>query len=293
MKLKFLLIIFTAILTLNSINSQKNQNLTTQAKSETLPSKSEAILKENFNSFKQKYSKNYSSKAEEAGKFETFKKNLELASALKKTAFLTNPNTKLELGETQFSDLKVSEFNQQYLTLNNTELMQTRTAFLRNLTTSVSEDDSSLRFLQLAPDQYDWSLQGAVSPVKNQGACGSCWAFSTVATIESQFFLKKKTHGNFSEQNLVDCETTSFGCSGGYLHTAFSYAQTKGLMTQALYPYAARKSKCRYKSTQVAVKVHTFAFGASTNEEDIKNLLFANCERSAFYCPKRQSAAVL
>jgi len=59
------------------------------------------------------------------------------------------------------------------------------------------------------------------------------------------------------------------------LHTAFSYAQTKGLMTEALYPYSARKSKCRYKSTQVAVKVDTFAFGASTNEEDIKNLLFA------------------
>ncbi len=58
------------------------------------------------------------------------------------------------------------------------------------------------------------------------------------------------------------------------MHTAFAYAQKNGLMTEAAYPYAARRLTCKYKSTRIAVRVGAFAFGASTNEEDIKNLLF-------------------
>ena len=98
-----------------------------------------------------------------------------------------------------------------------------------------------------APSEVDWKQKGAVTPIKNQGSCGSCWAFSTTGAMEGAY---KITHGsliNFSEQQLVDCSTKNNGCNGGLMDLAFQYLETHKLERENDYPYTGRDGSCKYK----------------------------------------------
>merc|ERR1712137_1466123 len=94
----------------------------------------------------------------------------------------------------------------------------------------------------------DWTTKGVVNPVKNQGQCGSCWAFSTVANIEGVNFLATKKLLSLSEQELVDCDkkTGDKGCQGGLPSNAFKdmIANKIGLELESDYPYKARNGQC-------------------------------------------------
>merc|ERR1712151_366190 len=97
-----------------------------------------------------------------------------------------------------------------------------------------------------APESYDWREHGAVTPVKNQAQCGSCWAFSPIANIEGQYFLKNKELKSFSEQELVDCDRKEDqGCNGGLMQNAFVFLEETGFELESDYKYTGRDGKCQ------------------------------------------------
>jgi cathepsin L len=126
-------------------------------------------------------------------------------------------------------------------------------------------------------DDINWVTQGAVTPVKNQGQCGSCWAFSTTGSIEGAEFLHgTKKLVSLSEQNLVDCSKQNHACSGGLMDYAFEYAETHPLMAEADYPYTGHHSffsRCKYSKDKGVGHVKGYKDVASKNVDQMKAAL--------------------
>lgn len=129
------------------------------------------------------------------------------------------------------------------------------------------------------PASIDWEALGAVTPVKDQGQCGSCWSFSTTGALEGAYFNKNKKLVSFSEQNLVDCDNfknggTDMGCNGGLMDHAFNWvAKNGGICTEADYPYVSGTTKtagtCNQSScTKVAGVAPQSHVDVATNSDE-------------------------
>merc|ERR1712159_96551 len=89
------------------------------------------------------------------------------------------------------------------------------------------------------PTSVDWRTSGAVTPVKNQGQCGSCWSFSTTGALEGAWKISQGQLVSLSEEEFVQCDTGSNGCGGGSMQQAFDWAKTQSLCTESSYPYTS------------------------------------------------------
>ncbi|XP_006001246.1 cathepsin K [Latimeria chalumnae] len=137
-----------------------------------------------------------------------------------------------------------------------------------NDTFDVSDDDDDVDRL---PRSIDYRKKGYVTPVRNQGSCGSCWAFSSVGALEGQM---KRVLGRvvvLSPQNLVDCVKDNDGCGGGYMTNAFEYVkENKGIDSDAAYPYVGEDESCRYNISGKAAKCRGFKVIAKGKERALQ-----------------------
>jgi len=126
------------------------------------------------------------------------------------------------------------------------------------------------------PSSWDWREKGAVTPVKNQGHCGSCWIFGATGAMEAANFLKIGTLVSLSEQQVMDCiDMDSDPCQGGWPTNAFNYVkETGGIESDEDYPYEEDKQDCRYDASKKAgtvSKVHQLRLDGDENK--LRNLV--------------------
>nr|ABB88697.1 cysteine protease [Leishmania tropica] len=181
-----------------------------------------------FEEFKRTYRRAYGTVAEEQQRLANFERNLELMREHQ----ARNPHARF--GITKFFDLSEAEFAARYLN---------GAAYFAAAKQHAGQHYRKARAdLSAVPDAVDWRKKGAVTPVKDQGACGSCWAFSAVGSIESQWALAGHGLTALSEQQLVSCDDKDNGCGGGLMLQAFEWLlrNMNGTMfTEDSYPYVS------------------------------------------------------
>ncbi|XP_033830265.1 cathepsin F [Periophthalmus magnuspinnatus] len=194
-----------------------------------------------FKEFMAKYNKDYSTQEEADRRLKIFSENLKTAEKLQSL-----DQGSAEYGVTKFSDLTEEEFHSVYLNPMLSQWTQHR------------QMKRAPPAAQPAPDSWDWREHGAVSPVKNQGACGSCWAFSVTGNIEGQWFLKNGSLLSLSEQELVDCDGLDQACRGGLPSNAYeAIEKLGGLETENDYSYTGHKQRCDFTTRKVAAYINS------------------------------------
>lgn len=181
-----------------------------------------------FREFKATHLKAYASVGEESSSFKNFVSNMKQAETLQAS------NPLATFGVNAFADMSEEEFSRRFLDA----------AYYTRVSNEQYEEVEAPLADRIAARgaAIDWRAKGAVTPVKNQGSCGSCWAFSATGNIEGQWFLQHDELAPLSEQELVSCDKTDAGCNGGLMDNAFNWLirNRKGqIVTQDAYPYVS------------------------------------------------------
>lgn len=213
-----------------------------------------------FESFVTTYNRTYATDEERNLRLTIFRENLGIIRLLRRNEQGTG-----QYGINQFADVSTEEFRALYLGLrpdlraeNNIPLPQ-----------------AEIPDVEL-PASFDWRQQGAVTPVKDQGSCGSCWAFSVTGNVEGQYSIKHGKLLSLSEQELVDCDELDEGCNGGLPDNAYrAIEKLGGLELESDYPYEADDEKCHFKKNMAKVQLAS-AVNITSNETQMAQWLVAN-----------------
>jgi len=200
-----------------------------------------------FEVFHTVYSKEYRLESQEGQRrFQIFNENLKL---IKET---NAKGLSYTFGINQFTDLTSQEFVERHLTSPNVFKDQIQSLNSISEQVPISDDVGSRT-------NIDWN--GLFLPARNQGSCGSCWAFTTAGIVESNWFKKNPTKLklNLAPQHLVDCDTGNGGCNGGWYTNALKYVMANGIVEEKSYPYKGVKGKCRIPATAPKYKITSFS----------------------------------
>ncbi|XP_051214809.2 fruit bromelain-like [Lolium perenne] len=222
------------------------------------------LMMDRFLGWQATHNRTYLSAEERLHRFEVYRDNVEYIDATNRRGDLS-----YELGENQFADLTQDEFLARYTSYDAEHRSSHDDASDIKTTAGGGGDDDDLRSsgsgddsLEVSspppPPSVDWRAKGAVVPPKSQSSsCSSCWAFVTVATIETLHWIKTGKLVSLSEQQLVDCDQYDGGCNLGSYHRGYKWVvENGGLTTEAEYPYRAVRGPCnRAKSARIAAKI--------------------------------------
>jgi cathepsin L len=163
------------------------------------------------------------------------------------------------LGMNQMGDLTNAEYRQLYLGFKNQK---------------PTGGEPFVPTNEALPTSFDWRTKGAVTGIKDQGQCGSCWSFSTTGSTEGCHFISGKSLVGLSEQNLVDCSGSygNEGCNGGLMTQAMEYIiENGGIDTESSYPYTAEDGTCNYNKANSGATLKAYKNVQQGSESDLQN----------------------
>jgi len=226
------------------------------------------IYKE-WDDWKREYAPKYASNEEESKRFRIFAENKR--TVLKLNKMTANDPDGARFGLNQFADLTPDEFAAMYLHEIPSDFP--RGKFL----------PPTKKTLKDYPKEKNWVEDGAVTEVKNQGNCGSCWSFSVTGNMEGVYKVAKGELPVLSEQQLVDCDhdcmqykgekVCDSGCDGGLMPNAMAYAIREGVTTEEKYPYKAKEGTCVYNQSQA---LYHFSDWRAVNGTDVDMIAALN-----------------
>ncbi|KAF6034464.1 hypothetical protein EB796_007225 [Bugula neritina] len=257
--MKVLLFVALSVLAANAVPTLKWYEVQPAKEVKALPM-SAGNVKTHWELFKKQHSKEYNSNVEERTRFQKFARNY--ASVMQHNSEKALGLHSFALGLNKYSDLDIFEIRMR---MNGYKHIP---GAVKNGSTYLSPSVPLT-----VPDTVDWRTEGYVTDVKDQGQCGSCWAFSTTGSLEGQHFKKTGELVSLSEQNLVDCSTEygNNGCEGGLMDYAFEYIKdNKGIDTEASYPYDAEDEKCHFRKRNIGATDTGYVDIPEGDEEKLK-----------------------
>lgn len=222
------------------------------------------LAQDEWELFKMRHSKSYENDVEERFRMKIYLENRHKIAKHNKDSHIHGYTLEMN----SFGDLLPHEFTAK------------RNGFRPELRNTTRHELEAVSYLSpenvQIPEEIDWREKGAVTPVKDQGQCGSCWSFSATGSLEGQHFRKSGKLVSLSEQNLIDCSTKygNEGCNGGLMDNAFKYIQdNRGIDTEKTYPYEAQDDKCRYKTMDKGADDKGYVDIPQGDEEKLKEAL--------------------